>query len=489
MAKKRTSEEKESAVKAWRFEIVNVSREQHLHWRSISDACRVIANRWWQLWETRHVAAGNVERLASFVSAHAAWKRYEQLNGEYQACLKRFRKLSASKKTPDRDQAPQAFRNYFAQAGLPLTDVVDAPAAPTKHEKPAKCDVPLMPDDSDGSIYTAISNSPLGKTINTRVIVLVLQRLQMRLTGKDSDGRWQLWQAVLLGRQSRPSAERDQPICLDKGNCTLPVLVSETKSKAIFECRVRMGREEVEGKKTCNSIYQTLRFTAEKSGLAIAKRIASGEYKMGGSQVFLKKGKWYVSFTYKMPGVEVERPGAQTAFLRPAKSRPWSFWRLGKRRSWRVGGRGLYVAAMRTRLVTRRLRESESYQWAGSARKGHGRRRAIGPVQVLQNVWRNFTTNVNRQLVANVVKECKACRIGKLVYFQPVDDARESRFLSTAGKVAGQREGTLWDWYQVGSLLALKCQEAGIELVVRKGREGMVKSTKTNKNDAVKGAA
>jgi len=186
------------------------------------------------------------------------------------------------------------------------------------------------------------------------------------------------------------------------------------------------------------------------------------------------KDKWFAHICYQK--LKVPKPKLdpkRVAFLRPAKLQPW--WLRIDGYHHYVGGRsGKHVAYVRQQLLTNRWSRQEAYQHASSARKGHGRDRAVGKLFKLQDRWKDFVKSANQQLAQQVIELCKAHKCGKLVYFQPIGPARESRFLHTAGKLPDRPDQSSWDWGQVQSILAYKCQQAGVELEVRRMGESRV---------------
>ena len=409
MAKKKPDAEKLTAVRSWRFEIVGLDRETRDRWHKLQDACRELCNHWWQLWESRHIAAGNHVKIRT-------WMR------------------------------------YFA-------------AARQAKQKPPKCPVKLMPPEKPASIYMALSHG-MRTEVHKHTLVLLQKRITERLTGKDCDGRWNLWQAVLACRQGRPSCERDQPIPFDKESSSLPILVDRKYSGSTWHFDITLERDKESGV----SITQTFKILAKGSGQSIIERIASGEYAFRGSQIFYDrgKGKWFAALCYRMPIEKRESSGDGVMILRPGAKTPWKIRSEGRSRF--RGGYGRHITATRKRLLTSRWTAQESYKWSGSARSGHGRKRALGPIEKLRNSWRNCVTGYNKRLTTEIVRECIQRKVGTLVYCQPTERQRESRFLSWAGKIPGRRDGSLWDWYQVAAELAWKCKDAGIHLVLRKSR-------------------
>lgn len=414
MTKKRSGN-----VKAWRFEIIGLARESRTRWHDLQDQSREIVNLWWQLWCARHVMAGNNLAIVD-------WMR--------------------------------AFR-----------------AARQVKDKPPECPVPIMPVEIDGapSIYRIISGR--FRSMHTRTIVLLQNLITKRITGKDCDGVWNLWQSVLACRQGQPGCERDQPIPFDKVSSTLPVRVDDRDKRGLrgskWRFDVTLAREEVDGERNCASIHETFTVLAKGSGEAIISRIANGEYAFRGSQIFYSQSsrKWFATLCYAMPAHESHSPGNGTMVLRPGLKAPWKIRARG--RSDFRGGYGRHVTATRRRLLTDRWTGQETYRWSGSARRGHGRRRALGPIEKLRNAWRKFVTGYNARLTTEIVRECVQKGIGKLFYCQPAGKRRDTRFLSIAGKIPERRDASLWDWHQIGNMLAWKCKEAGIHLVVRKSGE------------------
>jgi len=83
----------------------------------------------------------------------------------------------------------------------------------------------------------------------------------------------------------------------------------------------------------------------------------------------------------------------------------------------------------------------------------------------------------NQLAAKQAVDLCVSQKCGRLVYFLPIGPVRESRFLHTAGKLPDHRDNSSWDWSQMQSILAYKCQQAGIDLEVRKVGETRVLSS------------
>lgn len=395
------------AVRVMRYEIVGWSgdpKEAKARWRTIADTCREVMNALWQQWECWHVERGS-------------------------------------------DTACRQWRDHLIECRQ-------------RGEKGPKLDVKPVPPELSTRLYALTRERFPGLIARTRC--LLIKRFTEALGSKDTEGRYNVWIAVLLNRQGRPSCAGDQPIPFDRQQAKV------TRDEKGFRLAIKLTRTEHDDK--AGSIEDTVRLKARGSGAAIAERIVSGEYKFCGSSIVYQasRQKWYCLLCYDAGDSEkaAVNPKKQ-AVLHPRKDRPWCLWIDGGD-VW-VGGRGGHIIAARRRLLTGRWERQEGYRYGGSSNKGHGRKRALQGVTKLSRGWKDTTKTINHQLTREVVDACIQRGIGTLVYLQPVAERhRTSRFLTTAGKVEGRTDGTSWDYAQVATMLAYKCKDAGIHFVVNK---------------------
>lgn len=158
---------------------------------------------------------------------------------------------------------------------------------------------------------------------------------------------------------------------------------------------------------------------------------------------------------------------AETAMLTAPESHP--FLLHTRDRDFWIGGNGKNVEYVRHHLLVNRWGRQESYRYAGSNRKSHGRKRAIAGQQKYELSWRDFTKSFNCQSASRIVKILLEMGIGTLEYTKGSDRS----FLAKAGKVEGRQDSTGWDWYQFESILKRKCDEVGIAVVVHEPSEEM----------------
>jgi len=293
---------------------------------------------------------------------------------------------------------------------------------------------------------------------------------------KSSRGAVPRWMRILADDGEYPSSSGVLPIPFDKGNSEIIVPATDNDS---FQLQVRVDRIERPERSYATSTKDVCRLRSNRQ-TRILWQIVNGEFVFAGSNLvyYESSGKWLAHIYYQARKGE-EKPeleSRRTAFLRPALKRPW--WLRIDGYHHYVGGRdGKHVAYVRQQLLTDRWGRQESYQHASSARKGHGRDRAVGKIVKLKDRWKDFVKTANQLAAKQAVDLCVSQKCGRLVYFLPIGPVRESRFLHTAGKLPDHRDNSSWDWSQMQSILAYKCQQAGIDLEVRKVGETRVLSS------------
>jgi hypothetical protein len=412
---------KTGAVKVAKFEIVAVEngdyRERTAAWRSLAAECQNIANCFHDEWKAWHRANGSRAKIFEYLAAVKAWRDAEQ-------------------------------------AG----------------EKP-KLDLKCITKEADNAFYRAVTDQcPL---VNARTRILLLNILKGKLgSRKASVGTMSGWISILLNRESMPSFNRPIPIPFDKVNAKI---IRPKSSDENWQVELRVDRiEPAAGKSVASSTPDLCRLMTKgrkvAGQVAILHRIASGEYEFCGSslQFMQSRNKWFALICYRMP--EVKHPEADVkrmAILRPGYFKPW-FLRYDGRSRWR-GGPGSLVESVRRQLLTQRWSRQANYRYAGSSNKGHGRKRALLPIEKLSQRWKDFVKTMNHQVTSAVVQELLQSGIGTLVYIQPDDRMKAHRILAKAGKVPNREDATGWDWFQVKSMLEYKCKEHGIHLIAKKG--------------------
>jgi hypothetical protein len=381
-------------------------------WHKTSDACRGVANLFWQSWVSWHFQKDSESKLRK-------WLDCRESKGK-----------RAAKKCPVHCYPAELSRCTYGEASR------------------------RFPELAKGEI------------------VLILNRLSSGLKSrKASRGSLPGWSAILLHHESHPSFTQSYPILFDKGNTTT-VFEPPAKPGENWHVSIRVSRREENGRGVTYNDRMEVWCQGRKvqSQVAILRRIASGEYSFKGSQLQYcrSKRKWFLKLCYEMPRPVVSAlDPAQVATLRAHDARPWELLLPSGMRI--PGGHGGYVAPVRRQLLMQRWQRRANYENAGHANKGHGRTRAgAGPQWKLQQRWKNFVKRVNSGVATEVLKACTAANCGTLVYEQPDGEFRETRFLASAGKVEGKRDATGWDWFQVRTMLEQRAPDYGVAVIVKK---------------------
>jgi hypothetical protein len=392
----------------------NIDTDRRDAWKMLAQVNQQILNRAWQMWLVYHSANDSADKLKKHLDAWAVYK-----------------------------------------------------ADPKNNKKPS-WPVQCVPDALQKAIYKDITKR--FAVVNVRTVSLQLQKWKEGLTTrKAASGSLPGWVSILFANEAVPSFTRPQPIPFDRQNATL----SSDNGKLLLTLRIE--RLPAGTKKNKPSVLERCELMLNRrktnSVRAIVERIISGEYTFKGSSLIFDsiKCKWFASIAYEMPVEETPKlDSGKTLYLIPGKKSPWVIKSVSKSGSdaWRFGGRGDHVTNFRRRIQRERNERKESYRWAGSNQKGHGRRRAEEVFTKLSARWRDFVKRYNNELTRKLVELCVNRRIGKIVYCQPnVDGPKRDRlFLARAGN--DSRNGMSWEFFQVKTMLASKSEEFGIEFAI-----------------------
>ena len=396
------------------FEVSKVAGdwgETTQRWHRTSDACRGVANLFWQVWVAWHYQHGSYDALKLWLD-----KRAEVGN-----------------------------------------------------KAAGKCPVVCYPKEVSNATYKAASHRY--PELAKGEIVLILNRLSSGLKSrKAAKGVLPGWSAILLHHEAHPSFTGSFPILFDRGNTATKIIPPE-KPKGNWFVELRVSRREENGKGSTHLDRLELWCQGMKvqSQVAILRQIAVRESNKGSQLQYSRaRRKWFVKLCYEMPmgAAEKQDPDRQ-AVLEAMEDRPWKLTLPDHERT--PGGYGRYIGPVRRKLLLQRWHRRENYRQAGHANKGHGRERAgAGPQWKLQQCWKNFVKRVNSNVATEILKICQANGCGTLVYRQPAGEYRDTRFLATSGKVEGRQDSTGWDWFQVRTMLEQRCDEYGVTVIVEK---------------------
>lgn len=332
-----------------------------------------------------------------------------------------------------------------------------------------KCPVDAWPKACYEFIYQRITSE--FTTLNIRAVNLHLDVVKKGiLSRKATSGSLPGWSAILLSHESSPSFTRPMPVRFDKQNGTILEPVEGSRN---FRVKMRLWRIEDSDLQKKPSIADTVELwcggRSMASQVATLKKIVSGDYKFCGSMLEWSKRdrQWYVLLSYQMPPIKVGNLTDATATLRCANDVPFEL-ELPDGKVFRLSGDGRFVPEVRRRIFLTRRSRASNYRHAHTSSKGHGRARVMNWRWKYQRQWNAFVKRVNHIASKRAVDILTQRGIGNLVYEQPSGDYAESRYLSTAGKDSEWRDGTTWEFFQMGSMLNYKTNRQGINCTVKK---------------------
>lgn len=392
------------AVRAITLELWKFSPERREAWRDLAIACQQMQNRLWQIWLCHHANNQSAEKLREHFEAYNRWKETKQ--GE-------------------------------------------------KPQWPCKALEPPLTASADSRSFYRILSAEFPE-VNLRTKGLLTNAWQSRLSQrKSASGNLPGWVSILFANESLPSFTRPQPIPFDKENAKL----IKDGDKYIVELRIERLADS--GK----SIVERCELMVNKAKAYKMRvtfdRILSGEYQWKGSNLVFDRGKWMVALSYEMgPREHVGLNCDKTLIVRPGRQSPWRV-RVAGGESFRFGGNGRHVEYARRAIIDQRNSRKEHYRWAGSNQKGHGRKRAEAVWTKLSSTYRYFVKRYNGEITRQLINLAVSRGCGRIVYLQPKDRQRDTRFLSVAGN--DHRSAMSWDYFQFGTMLASKCETEGIE--------------------------
>jgi hypothetical protein len=364
--------------------------------------------------------------------------------------------------------------NHLAVRNWIENDKEWAKAYKGKKGAPPRVKCPVNPCDPAMArqLYKLLTEAH--SNLGTKPIGIVTQIASKTLIQMPSSkSAYKRWMTILSGLGEFPQAQKQAPVPFYTSNSSIivPKTVKEPwKLEVRFEKRVgtRTLRPMVFNMRTGGRKLATIREALWK--------IASGEWIFNTSSLILHGGRWYAHICYKITGVEKQPLDAnKTAFVSAGRHDGMLL---------RINGRTLFglldggqIEQVRRSLTSQRFGKNESYKYASSARKGHGRKSIQWRDKIRMN-WRDMVKTTNSRWAAEVVKRCIKSKTGHVVVYQPAGNWRDSRYLSNIGKIPGLRESTGWDWYQMQLLLQQACKAVGIEVTVEKIGESRKKKLK-----------
>lgn len=419
MAKKKQQKKPSGTIRVLKFKVIHATKEEYREWKSIAEQVKRMTNACVHVWLREHMRLGNEAVVRQYMADKEQWHADN----------------------------------------------------PDKSKYPVRCDVKGMTSEIQAEIWEYLQTQFVdnGRFLYSQIPAIVLQFFKKRLNAKATKSAYPKWMRILAFEGELPNSARPLPIPFD---CRHAAIIGPTKSDKDFYAQLKLVREVQDGKAVTKVHTVKLQTRGKKvaSQAGLLRKIAEGLLELKGSNLAYREStnEWFVNIAYEMPKPEKANVDpSKTAMLVPGSDHPFTLEVDGED-LW-IGGGGGYIASIRRQLLTQRLSYSGAYRHASSARKGHGRKRAVGKVHKLSNRWKDFVKTFNETAARQTVQRCVDRGAGRLVYLQGDNDTK--LFCNTAGKEQDKRDSTGWDWFQLKTLLERRCAEVGIEFESEKMSE------------------
>jgi hypothetical protein len=395
-----------------------------------------ITNDFYSQWFRLHRQAGSPTALRKWIEEDKEWAR-------------KYAKLAAAQKA---EKNGKKGKNGKKKAS-------DQP----KVDIPPRIKCPVQPYTNEMGIQIYGLLTTQHANLGTKPIGIVTNRLSKTLIkAPATKSKYKRWFRILTGLGEYPQSSKPLPVPFYTSNSNLVVPRSNDEP---WKLTVRY--EKIEGKRFLRPM--TFRLTTGGRKLSPIRRvlwkIASGDYILNTSQLVQFEGKWYADICYLIPGVTASFSSTKTAIVSAGRYGAVLF-RINGKTQMRMRS-CKHIKRARRSLTLQRFGKNESYKYASSARKNHGRKVHDWRKKSERN-WRNRTKTFNNNWAAEVISTCVKFGIGRLVTYQPTGKWRDSRYLSHVGKI-GRSESTAWDWYHMQRQLEQVGKAAGINVVIKQG--------------------
>jgi transposase len=297
-------------------------------------------------------------------------------------------------------------------------------------------------------------------------VTLLMNTLQKTLTsGKAAKGSLPKWSSILLHNERMPNFTKFFPIPFSKANAELAV------DGDVYTVTMKTWRVPVEGKSTqvCIADAIKLRMTGRsaKRHLAEFHNIFTGEWRFMGSELEYddNRRKWFVNLCYQAPSKIADVDSGKVAYLVCGRRIPFYVRTSDGKRYW-LQGRGNHIIATRERVWKKRVELNYGSKKTTSMQSGHGRNAAMRWRARWAKTWTSFVKRVNHHVSKDAVDFCVANGIGRIVYCKPNGRYAERRMVS------GDFKNSTWQFHDLGTKLAYKCQDRGVTLETKEFGSG-----------------
>lgn len=274
-----------------------------------------------------------------------------------------------------------------------------------------------------------------------------LNTANLSQTIKRASDKWKSsLKEILRGDMSIPGFRKDVP--LDVVSVAMRVQKQDDDYVLGISLVSKKRRKEMERK---SGIFFVLIHPGEKSSRDILNRLISGEYRLGASQIFQRKRKWFVNITYQFKAEPKKLDSNKIMGIDLGVTNAvYMAFSEGLHRYKIVGGE---IEQFRKQIERRRRNLLVQSKYAGDGRTGHGTKTKIAPIEKLANKAANFKDTTNHRYAKYIVQMAVKHGCGKIQMEDLTGIREENTFLAN------------WPYYDLQQKIEYKAREAGIEVI------------------------
>lgn len=250
---------------------------------------------------------------------------------------------------------------------------------------------------------------------------------------------------VMKLHQSVPSFKLNFPIIVHNESYSLYYPENKPSNKYVLKANLT-------SKASGRTSFSFLVDAGEKSKRIIVERIINEEYRQGALQIVSdRKGKWYCLIPYEFTVDANDSLDPNRIMGIDLGVNKAVYWAISD--SWKRGWiDGKEIDEFRRRVQARRKSIQQQGKYPGEGRIGHGRKRRLLPIEVLQDKEARFRDTTNHRYARRVIEEAVRHKCGGIQMEDLTGINEVSTFLKN------------WTYYDLQTKIKDKAAEFGIKV-------------------------
>jgi len=286
------------------------------------------------------------------------------------------------------------------------------------------------------------------------VVSACVQEVNAKLRSKmpyDHDGvaRY-VWDAILKSEISLPTWRGGRIPCLRSG---LRITYTDDRCEARFPLLSKLS-----GYKRISPVVRLDAADLKAGNRRILKAMASGEKRIGDSQIVERNGKWFLQLCYDVPVSAAGVDGERVLTLVPAGlDDKWPFTLLwlneaGEQKKWGIGNAKPLIAEYRRVQARRR---AIRYRYRDGAGSGHGKGRFYRNIKPMSRAVKDMCSRFVKLTISDIVSFAIRVNCGSLLYREPTMPLRGHGWFAM--------HDMPFEWANFEARLGFVCERRGIE--------------------------